>query len=1115
MVIKSPLLAYFGEPKQTNAIKLALEREKSKIQLTGAIGSSFAMTASAVVRQSKRPHLFIFRDKEEASYFVNDIETLINNEVFFFPASYRRAYQIEETDNTNILLRAEVLNKLNNKRNPIIITYTEALSEKVVSRKELKKHTISLKIKDDISINFLEEMLENLKFEKVDFVINAGQYSIRGGILDVYSFADEHPFRLEFFDNEIESIRAFDINTQLSVSYESKITIIPNTEAKKSIDSQVSFLKYLPKNSVIWTKDINYSNRVLDDYFDRATEQYNKLIDSTIKYLSPEYLFTNAYDFSKEIEQFSIIQNSNDPYFKIEEKISLNTEPLTKINKQFDLLKEDLIKNKEIELENIILCSSEEQEERFNAIFENRVEQLNYKCIQFSLHEGYIDHTNKLAIYTDHQIFDRYHKFKSKTKFTNNQAITIKQLTSLDMGDFVTHIDHGVGQFNGLHKIENNGKYQEVIKLTYKQGDILYISIHSLHKIAKFSAKEGIEPKINQLGSPVWKKTKDKAKSKVKQIAFNLIQLYAKRKSQKGFQFNPDTYLQHELEASFIYEDTPDQIKATIDIKHDMEKEMPMDRLVCGDVGFGKTEIAIRAAFKAVADSKQVAVLVPTTILALQHYKTFKKRLKNLPCNIDYISRFKTAKEQSETLKKVSEGKVDILVGTHRIVSKDVKFLDLGLLIIDEEQKFGVNIKDKLKLFKANIDTLTLSATPIPRTLQFSLLGARDLSIINTPPPNRQSVDTLIIVMNQEIIRDAISYEIARNGQVFFVHNRIENIKEVAGLLQRLCPDAKIKIGHGQMDGKILEKLMIDFIEGDFDVLVSTTIIENGVDVTNANTIIINNSQNFGLSDLHQMRGRVGRSNKKAFCYLISPPLHTISDESRKRLISLEKFSTLGSGFKIAMRDLDIRGAGDLLGADQSGFINDIGFETYQKILNEAIEELKKEKFQDLFNNEKEKYYVKDCQLDTDLEILIPDTYVSNISERLNLYKELNSFNNEKEIITFIDRINDRFGTAPQKIHNLCDAIRLRWIGKKIGFERIILKNNNMRAYFPYKSDSQYYNSDMFKQALNFLKHNFETCEMIQKKGKLSMRIKDILSIKAALLLCKEILGDNIDLDQI
>ncbi|MDB0027020.1 transcription-repair coupling factor [Flavobacteriales bacterium] len=1107
MGAQAPLLAYFGTPKQTDCLKSAIEIGNTKVQLKGLIGSSFATTASAAVRESNKPHLFIFRDKEEASYFVNDIENLLKNEVFFFPASYRRAYQIEETDNANILLRAEVLNKLNNKKNPIIVTYSEALSEKVVSRKELKKHTISLKKGEDVAIEYLEEILQDLNFEAVDFVIEVGQYSIRGGILDVYSYADEYPFRLEFFDTEIESIRTFDVNTQLSLHFKDKITIIPNTEAKKSANTQVSFLEYLPSNSVIWTKDIKYTKGILTDYFARAEEEYQKIKESAIQHLDPKYLFTNGVDFSEELKKYCIIENANNTYFDSDKTIVVNTTSLTKINKQFDLLKEDLLKNKGQGLQNIILCSSDEQEERFNAIFKHSELELNYKCILFSLHEGFIDFTNKQAIYTDHQIFDRHHKFKSKTKFTDKQAITIKQLTQLEIGDFVTHIDHGIGKFEGLHKIENNGKYQEVIKLTYKAGDILYISIHSLHKIAKFSGKEGGVPKINQLGSPVWKKTKSKTKVRVKKIAFNLINLYAKRKLQKGFAYAPDTYLQHELEASFMYEDTPDQSKATIAIKDDMEKEIPMDRLVCGDVGFGKTEVAIRAAFKAVADSKQVAVLVPTTILALQHHKTFKKRFKHLPCTVDYINRFKTPKEQRETLERLAKGEIDILIGTHRIIGKDVKFLDLGLMIIDEEQKFGVNIKDKLKLFKENIDTLTLSATPIPRTLQFSLLGARDLSLINTPPPNRQSVETNIIGLNQEVIRDAISYEMARNGQIFFVHNRIENIKEVTGLLQRLCPDAKIRTGHGKMEGKQLEELMIDFMEGDFDVLVSTTIIENGVDVSNANTIIINNAQNFGLSDLHQMRGRVGRSNKKAFCYLISPPLHTVSEESRKRLTALEQFSTLGSGFKIAMRDLDIRGAGDLLGADQSGFINDIGFETYQKILNEAIEELKQEQFQDLFEEETERFYVKDCALDTDLEILIPDTYVSNISERLSLYKELNNFTKEDEITAFIDRLSDRFGKTPKAIYNVCDALRLRWLAKEIGFERIILKNEKMRAYFPSKADSPYYNSDAFRNALDYLKHHFDSCEMIENKGKLSMRIKDISDVKAGLKVCKEIVA--------
>ena len=1107
MGIKTPLISYFGTPKQTNSLNIALKKKREKIQLTGLIGSSFAITASSVVRKSNQPHLFIFDDKESASYFLNDVENLLKNEVFFFPASYRRAYQIEETDNANILLRAEVLHKLNSKRNPIIITYSNALSEKVISRKELKRHTINLQINEIIQINELAEMLEDLNFKEADFVIEAGQYSIRGGIFDIYSYANEYPYRLEFLDKKIESIRTFNINNQLSIINKNKATIVPNTEAKKKVESQISFLQYLPANTIIWTKNINYTKGILSDYFEKAKKQYKKKKENTIQHLSPEYLFTNGEKFIKDLERFSVIENNNQPFFDVSKKINVNTNSLTRINKNFNLLKKDLKQNKKEGLRNIILCSSQEQEERFNSIFKNTEEDLNYKCILFSLHEGFIDYTNKNAIYTDHQIFNRHHKFKSKTKFADQHAITIKQLTSLEIGDFVTHIDHGIGKFAGLHKIQNNGKYQEVIKLIYKQDDILYISIHSLHKIAKFSAKEGMKPKINQLGSPSWKKRKEKTKTKIKQIAFNLIKLYAKRKIKKGFAFSPDTYLQHELEASFIYEDTPDQNKATNDIKADMEKEIPMDRLVCGDVGFGKTEVAIRAAFKAVTDSKQVAILVPTTILALQHFKTFKKRLKNLPCTIDYINRFKTTKEQNTTLEKLSKGEIDILIGTHRIVGKDIKFLDLGLLIIDEEQKFGVNIKDKIKLFKANIDTLTLSATPIPRTLQFSLLGARDLSIINTPPPNRQSVETSIITMQEEIIRDAISYEMERNGQVYFIHNRIENIKEVSGLIQRLCPDAKIKTGHGQMQGKQLEKLMIEFMEGDFDVLISTTIIENGVDVANANTIIINNAQNFGLSDLHQMRGRVGRSNKKAFCYLISPPLHTISDESRKRLKALEQFSTLGSGFKIAMRDLDIRGAGDLLGANQSGFINDIGFEAYQKILNEAIEELKKEKFQDLFKNSEKGFYITECQLDTDLEILIPQNYVINISERLNLYKELNNFSKEKEITDFSKRLKDRFGSIPNEITNLFNAVRLRWIAKKLGFERIILKNNKMRTYLPNKENELYYKSNIFSNIMNYLQHNPTNYKLIENKEKLSIRIENIKSINEALNICKNIMS--------
>ena len=1101
------LLQIFPQSVFKNKISEELEIEKCKIHLNGFIGSNKSIVAASIIKNATSPQLFILNDKETATYFINDLENLLNHEIFFYPASYRRAYQIEETDNSNILLRSEVLNKLNNKRNSIIVSYPEAIFEKVVSRRTLKKKTITLSVSDTHHPDLLEEILIENNFVKTDFVTDPGQFSIRGGIVDVFSFADENPFRIEFFDDEVESIRTFNINTQLSVEQRNKISIIPNTEAKKIEENQVSILEYLPKISTIWTEDSLYTIGVLEQNFEKALQEFNKLKNNNITQISPEKIFTNGSEFSNQLEEFRMIEFGNNIIFPSDIKISSNSRPLTKINKKFDLLFQELLDNQKNNYKNIILCSSEEQKERFHQILESSKEEIIYKTIVSNLHEGFIDHDNKIAVYTDHQIFDRHHRFRSKTKFTDKQAITLKQLTNLQIGDFVTHIDHGIGKFSGLHKINNNGKKQESIKLIYKGGDILYISIHSLHKISKFSAKEGHKPSINQLGGTRWQTTKNKTKSRIKKIAFNLIQLYAKRKTIKGFSYSTDTYLQHELEASFMWEDTPDQILSTVAIKEDMEKEIPMDRLVCGDVGFGKTELAIRAAFKAVADNKQVAVLVPTTILALQHYKTFRNRLKDFPCKVDYINRFKTTKHQNQTLKDLNEGKVDILIGTHRIVGKDVTFKDLGLLIIDEEQKFGVNIKDKLKKMKENVDILTLSATPIPRTLQFSLLGARDLSIINTPPPNRIAIHTETIRFNEEIIRDAIQYEISRNGQVFFIHNRIENIKEVAGILQRLVPNAKIKVGHGQMEGKILEERMIGFIEGDYDILVSTTIVENGVDVPNANTILINNANHFGLSDLHQMRGRVGRSNKKAFCYLISPPYHQLSDDARKRLQALDQFSNLGSGFSIAMRDLDIRGAGDLLGADQSGFINEIGFEMYQKILNESIEELKQDKFQELFEETKEQYFIKDCQIDTDLEILIPDNYISNIEERLNIYKELNAVTDEKGLLNFQKNLEDRFSTIPLSVTELISSMRLKWIAKKLGFERLILKNGTMRLHFTTKTDSTYFESEMFGKILEYLKLNFGTCEMIEKNSKLSLVITNVNSASKAIDICKDILS--------
>jgi transcription-repair coupling factor (superfamily II helicase) len=1101
------LLDFFTESVSLKRLKKLLDNNTPSIFYSGSIGSSLAIDFINIIEDSKKNNLFIFSDKEEASYFINDLEKISKKEVFFYPASYRRPYQIEETENTNVLQRAEVLNKLNSKKNTIVITYSEALFEKVISKKELRKQTISLKVNQRLEAEEFEKNLINLNFKSTNFVTDPGQFSVRGGIIDIFSYASEHPIRIELIGDEIESLRTFSVNSQLSIKLENKVKIIPNTEAKYIQNNQVCFLEYFTEDSNIWIKNLNYTLTSLDDNFTKTEEIFSNLEKkSTIFKQNPSYLFSNSITFNNSLVNKTIIKMSA-PENK-ENVIIRECSPLIPFNKNIDILLMDLQKNQTNNIRNIILCSSEEQEERIKNILMDKDQKIKIEYYQILLHEGFIDYDNKVAIYTDHQIFDRHHRFKSKTKFSDKQAITIKQLTSLKIGDYITHVDHGIGQFNGLHKISNNNQTQEVIKLSYRGGDILYISIHALHKIAKFSAKEGSSPKMHQLGTPTWNKSKQKTKNRVKEIAFNLIKLYAKRKSQEGFQFSPDTYLQQELEASFMFEDTPDQSKATLAIKEDMEKIMPMDRLVCGDVGFGKTEIAIRAAFKAVADNKQVAILVPTTILALQHYKTFKKRLAKLPCNVDYLNRFRTKSEQNEILKKIQNGGIDVIIGTHRIVGKDVHFKDLGLLIVDEEQKFGVNIKDKLKAFKTNVDSLTLTATPIPRTLQFSLLGARDLSIINTPPPNRQSIQTNIIGFNEEKIRDAIKYEINRNGQVFFVHNRVENINEIAGFIQRICPDAKIKIGHGQMPGNKIESLMIDFIEGQFDILVSTTIIENGVDIPNANTIIINNAQNFGLSDLHQMRGRVGRSDKQAFCFLISPPLNHISEDSRRRLNALEQFSNIGSGFKIAMRDLDIRGAGDLLGGDQSGFINEIGFEMYQRILAEAVEELKEEKFKNLFKEPKSEFKIKDCQIDTDLEIQIPESYVINIEERIALYKALNDIKDDEELEIFKNNLVDRFGALPKNIFNIFKLLNVKWKAKELGFERIVLKNNNLRAYLPHNQNTNYYQSSSFTKILDYVKMNQDKIKIKEIKEKVCLQYDNILSLNELLTIFKKVLNE-------
>jgi transcription-repair coupling factor (superfamily II helicase) len=1086
----------------------------SRLHLKGLAGSSVALVAASVFVKNDPLFLIILSDKEEAAYFFNDMENLLLEEdipfhkkkVLFFPTTYRRPYEPEKTDNTNILSRTEVMKRLGTREGgTIVVTYPEALAEKVVSRSYLKKNTLRLSVKDSLSIDFVIDLLMEYNFERVDFVIEPGQFSLRGGIIDVFSFTNDHPYRIQFFGDDVESIRTFDTANQLSIDKLTHITITPNVQDRTLLEKRQSFLDYIDRNTVIWIRDFSFAVDKIEKEFEKAEKAFAEL-KTEIKHLEPEELFTNEKEFQRNIFEHKIIEFGTHKLIKESTEFKFSMQPQPSFNKNFDLLLKNLDDNTKSGITNLILSDNPKQTERISTILSdlkaNRgmsPEALKYEIINLSLHEGFIDKQIGLACYTDHQIFERYHKFHIKDGFAGKEAITLKEIYDLQPGDYVTHIDHGIGRFDGLEKIENNGKQQEAIRLIYQNNDILYISIHSLHRISKYVGKEGTVPSLNKLGSNAWNKLKSKTKQRVKDIAKDLIKLYAERKAADGHAFTPDSYMQHELEASFIYEDTPDQVKATADVKRDLEKSYPMDRLVCGDVGFGKTEIAVRAAFKAVADSKQVAVLVPTTILALQHFHTFSDRLKEFPCRVDYINRFKSPKEQKKTLELLEQGKIDVLIGTHRIVSKDVKFRDLGLMIVDEEQKFGVATKEKLKQMKVNVDTLTLTATPIPRTLQFSLMGARDLSILNTPPANRYPVQTELHPFDEEIIRDAIYYELSRGGQVFVVHNRIKNILEVAGMIQRLVPDARVAIGHGQMEGHKLEKVMVDFVEGTFDVLVATTIIESGLDISNVNTIIINEAQNYGLSDLHQLRGRVGRSNKKAFCYLLAPPVSVLTDEARKRLKAIEEFSELGSGFNIAMRDLDIRGAGNILGAEQSGFISEIGFEMYQKILDEAIMELKENEFSGLYEEPVQKDYVKECLIETDLEIMLPDRYITNITERLSLYKELDSLESEDELLKFQDKLIDRFGPVPQQTQELINTIRLRRSARKLGFEKITLKNNLMTATFITNKESPFYESTIFNKVLQFIQVYQQTVRMKEVNEKLSLTFKNIDSVSKAI----------------
>lgn len=1089
-------------------------KSSDRIHLQGLSGSLDAVLAASLFELQSENHLFILPDREDAFYFYNDLQNLLGeNSVYLYPASYKKPFQYEEVENANVLQRTEVLNKLNSTdTTQLIVTYPEALSEKVINKKSLLANTLSIKTGDVLDINFISELLVSYEFEKVDFVSEPGQFSIRGGIVDIFSYASEFPCRIELFGDEIDSLRLFNPETQLSIETVLQVNIIPDIQNKLIQETRESFLNFIRNKTNIWIKEANIIFDKIDECYIKASNVFENIVGKSggVQIISsPTELFETLDAFKSALDNFKIIELGKKSIFKNATKIEYPSKPQPSFNKDFQLLIDDISELESKNFDAFICSDSLKQLNRLESIFLEISPSTKFTALHFSLREGFIDSQINLCCYTDHQIFDRFHRYKVRDKFSKSKALTLKELSSLQTGDFVTHIDYGIGRFAGLESVEVGGRKQEAIRLIYRDNDILLINIHSLHKIAKYSGKEGTPPTMNKLGSGDWENKKAKAKKQVKDIAKELIALYAKRRETLGFGFSIDSYLQAELESSFLYEDTPDQAKASADVKTDMEKPYPMDRLVCGDVGFGKTEVAIRAAFKAVCDSKQVAILVPTTILAMQHFKTFAERFEKFPVSVDYINRFKSTQEINSTLKKLKEGKLDIIIGTHRLLNKDIEFKDLGLLVIDEEQKFGVKSKERIKEIKLNVDVLTLTATPIPRTLHFSLMGARDLSVIATPPPNRQPVTTEVQVFKEEVVRDAISYELQRGGQVFFVHNRLSDIESIANLILKLVPDAKVGVAHGQMEGARLEKMMMKFIDGEIDVLVSTNIIESGLDIPNANTIMVNHAHMFGMSDLHQMRGRVGRSNKKAFCYLLTQPLSVLSKEARKRLQTLEEFSDLGDGFKVAMRDLDIRGAGNLLGAEQSGFINDLGYETYHKILDEAVQELKETVFKELFTSEISASSIKkiDCQIDTDLQIIIPESYVRNISERLSLYNQIDNIKNEADLADFEKNMLDKFGKIPSEVYDLFKIVKVRWIAEKVGFEKITLKNNIIKAFFVSSQHNEYYQSENFGKIIDYVKVHGKTSSMKQLGERLIITFEKINTIDALLSVFEELIA--------
>lgn len=1128
------LLKVYRQAEATKQIKEEIQKSSSvRLHISGLSGSSTSLLAKVCEEMIIGLHLFVFPDKEKAAYFYNDLEQIYEEKhldfsekkVLFFPSSYRKIYPFEEVENYNVLLRTRVLQRMASNENLLLVTYSEALSEKIIPHQYIEKESFKLFVNEELAMDTIIEFLSQHDFEYSDYVFQPGQFAVRGGILDVFSYADEYPYRIEFFGDTIKSLRMFDAGTQASKMNVNEIVLMPNLSEKQDIKQKQDFFSVLPPQSYVWIDNMSACAEAIDDFYTKISERYSKS-ETTISQIPPEKLFIDSHSFLRGISERTLIEfGSSSSLMQSNKTIAFSTSPQIRFNQNFDLLMTHWMEHFEQGIRNYFGYENPNQSKRIRTIIHEMLEthadykdySLEYKVdieknlltfVNVCLHEGFIDKEHKIAFYTDHQVFNRYHRYAVEDKFRHKESVLLKEIYDLQTGDYVTHIDHGVGKYAGLEKIEVNGKMQEAIKIIYKNNDILFISIHSLHRISKYVGKDGTPPTLHRIGSNTWNKIKEKTKSRVKELVIDLTKLYAERKTAKGFAFSPDNYMQTELEASFMYEDTPDQLKAANDTKRDMEADFPMDRLICGDVGFGKTEVAIRAAFKAVCDSKQVAVLVPTTILALQHFNNFRERLENFPCKTAYLNRFTSTKMRKEILNEVKEGKIDILIGTHRLFGKDVEFKDLGLLVIDEEQKFGVEAKEKLRTLKVNVDTLTMTATPIPRTLQFSLMGARDISIMQTPPLNRYPIQTELHAFSEELIRNAISHEIFRGGQVFFVHNRIDNLYELAALVQQIFPDIKVAVAHGQMEGNLLEKTVIDFIDGLFDVLVCTTIIESGLDIPNANTIIINDAQNYGLSDLHQLRGRVGRKNVKAFCYLLTPPLHTLPENANRRLRAIEELSDIGSGFNIAMRDLDIRGAGNLLGAEQSGFISDIGYEMYQKVLEEAIYELQST---NQTKTNEHAVFIRECVIETDLEILIPDTYVGNSGERYCLYKELNTITTEEKLKAFEHNLDDRFGIIPWQTMELLNSIRLRWLGKEIGFEKIVLKQNKLIAHFIPHQESNYFESEQFTHILNYLKNHPGQCYMRENGNKLTLTFLRVSNVEHAIGMLKPLILSDKD----